>query len=69
MNLLSQNGDKSNPAPTPSEDELMANLERDEKDVIKYPEIDDRGITTVTVNALEMDLEAELGPTVCNVSE
>jgi hypothetical protein len=69
MNLLSQNGDKSNPAPTPSEDELMANLERDEKDLIKYPEIEDRGITTVTVNALEMDLEAELGPTVCNVSE
>jgi hypothetical protein len=69
VNILSQNGDRSNLAPTPSEDELMANLEWDEEDLIKYPESEDDGITIVAVNALEMDLEAELGPAVFNMSE
>jgi hypothetical protein len=67
--LLSQNGDKSNLAPTPSEDELMANLEWDEEDLMKYPESEEGGITIVAENALEMDLEAELGPIVCDMPE
>lgn len=66
-NLLLQNGDKSKLAPTPSEDELMANLEWDEEDLIKYPESEDGGITMVVENTLEMDLEAELGPIICDM--
>jgi hypothetical protein len=67
--LQSQNSEKSILAPTPSEDELMANLEWDEEDLMEYPEIEEGGITIVTVNTLERDKNAELSPTVCNVSE
>lgn len=48
----------------------MANLEWDEEDLVKYPEIEEEGgIAIVAVNSLEMDLEAELSSTVCNTSE
>ncbi|XP_023705471.1 uncharacterized protein LOC111863405 isoform X3 [Cryptotermes secundus] len=65
----SQNSEKSILAPTPSEDELMASLEWDEEDLKEYPEIEEGGITVVTVNTLERDTVAELSPTVCNLSE
>lgn len=47
----------------------MANLEWDEEDLTEYPEIEEGGITMVTVNTLERDTKAELSPTVCNLSE
>jgi hypothetical protein len=47
----------------------MANLEWDEEDLMEYPEIEEGGITVVTVNTLERDTKAELSPTVCNLSE
>lgn len=62
--------DQSKLAPTPSEDELMAKLEWDEVDLVEYPEIEEEGgIAIVATNTLEMDLEAELGSTLCNTSE
>lgn len=68
--LRSQSIDKSRLAPTPSEDELMANLEWDEEDLVQYPEIEEEGgISIVAVNTLEMDLEAELSSTLRNTSE
>lgn len=68
--LRSQRSDQSKLAPTPSEDELMANLEWDEEDLVQYPEIEEEdGIEIVAVNTLEMDLEAELSSTLCNTSE
>jgi len=68
--LRSQSTDQSKLAPTPSEDELMANLEWDEEDLVEYPEIEEEGgIAIVAVNTLELDLEAELSSTLCNTSE
>lgn len=68
--LRSQSIDQSKLAPTPSEEELMANLEWDEEDLVEYPEIEEEGgIAVVAMNALEMDLEAELSSTLCNTSE
>ncbi|XP_069694471.1 serine-rich adhesin for platelets-like isoform X2 [Periplaneta americana] len=67
-------------APTPSEDELMAKLEWDEEDLTEYPEaaleneddisiIDTDSNMLASVDTLEMDLEAELGTLVRQVSE
>ena len=68
--LRSQRTDHSKLAPTPSEAELMANLEWDEEDLVQYPETEEEGgIAIVAVNNLEMDLEAELSSTLCNTSE
>lgn len=68
--LRSQTTEQSKLAPTASEDELMANLEWDEEDLVEYPEIEEEGgIAIVAVNSLEMDLEAELSSTLCNTSE
>jgi hypothetical protein len=47
----------------------MANLEWDEEDLMEYPEIEEGGITVVTVNTLERDTKAEMSPIVCNLSE
>lgn len=48
----------------------MANLEWDEEDLVKYPEIEEEGgIAVVALNTLEMDLEAELSSNLCNTSE
>jgi hypothetical protein len=47
----------------------MANLEWDEEDLMKYPESEEGGITIVAESALEMDLEAELGPIICDMPE
>jgi hypothetical protein len=67
--LLSQSDDKSNLVPTPSEDELMANLEWDEEDLMEYPETGEGGIAIVAVGTHELDLQAELGPIVHNMSQ
>jgi hypothetical protein len=67
--LQSQNSEKTILVPTPSEDELMANLEWDEEDLMEYPEIEEGGIMIVTVNTLKRDKEAELSPIVCNAFE
>lgn len=67
--LQSHNSEISILAPTPSEDELMANLEWDEEDLMEYPETEEGGITIVAVNTLERDMKAELSPTICNMSE
>jgi hypothetical protein len=67
--LQSQNSEKSILPPTPSEDELMANLEWDEEDLMEYPDTEEGGITIVAVNNSERDMKAELSATVCDISE
>jgi formylmethanofuran dehydrogenase subunit E len=67
--LQSHNSEVSVLAPTPSEDELMANLEWDEEDLVEYPETEEGGITIVAANTPERDMKAELSPAICNVCE
>jgi hypothetical protein len=65
--LQSHNSEKSILVPTPSEDELMANLEWDEEDLEEYPEVEEGGITIVAAHTLERDMQAELSPIVCDM--